>query len=75
MARVKITQKILILKKDVELIKDLTLSAGTEIEIVSDVVYIKGYPVPPEMQNIFFNWILKNMNDNSLFKEDFRRFK
>jgi len=72
---VKITQKILILKKDVELIKDLTLSAGTEIEIVSDVVYIKGYPVPPEMQNIFLNWILKNMNDNSLFKEDFRRFK
>lgn len=75
MSNVKINQKILILKKDAEINKDLKFPAGTEFEIVADVVYMSGYPIPPAMQSLFFNWLTTNMSDSQMFKEDFRRFK
>lgn len=71
----KINQKILILKKDAEINKSLQFKAGTEFEIVADVVYMGGYPIPFNMQWIFYGWLTKNMDDKTLFKEDFRRFK
>lgn len=75
MAKVKINQKILILKQDVKINKKLKFDAGTEFEIVSDVVYMGGFPVPPQLQLTFFKWLLNNMTNSQLFKEDFRRFK
>lgn len=75
MAKVKINQKILILRKDAKINDELKFDAGTEFEIVSDVVYMGGFPVPPQMQPIFFKWLLDNMSNPQLFKEDFRRFK
>lgn len=74
MANVKINQKILILKKDAEINKDLKFTIGTEFEIVADVVYIKGFPLPPAMQPLFYDWLVANMDNTAMFKEDFRRF-
>jgi hypothetical protein len=70
MANVKINQKILILKKDGEINKDLKFPAGTEFEIVADVVYMGGFPIPSPMQNLFYNWLTSNMGDKNMFKEE-----
>jgi hypothetical protein len=44
---------------------------GQEIEIVMDVVYVNGYPLPPEMQAMILSWI----NENSkLLKETTRKW-
>lgn len=40
--------------------KDLLLKAKQEIEIVMDVVYMSGHPLPPNLQPIFYNWITGN---------------
>ena len=39
---------------------EMPLFEGQEIEIVMDVVYINGYPVPPAMQPLFYNWVKNN---------------
>jgi len=38
----------------------MPLQKGQEIEIVMDVVYINGFPVPPVLQNTFYLWIKNN---------------
>ncbi len=48
------------LKKDVLVGPEMPLFQGQEIEIVMDVVYINGYPVPPAMQTLFYAWVKNN---------------
>jgi len=55
-----ITNKVYKLKKDSNVGKDMPLKSGQEIEIVTDVVYINGNMVPPQMQTLFYNWIINN---------------
>jgi hypothetical protein len=55
-----IQNKLLKLKKDTEVAKDMPLKAGQEISIVIDVVYINGNMVPPSMQPMFYKWIENN---------------
>jgi len=55
-----ITNRVYKLKADAEVGKDMPLPAGQEIEIVTDVLYINGYMVPPNLQPTFYNWIVNN---------------
>lgn len=55
-----ITNRVYRLKEAAEVGKGMPLPARQEIEIVTDVVYINGNMVPPEMQSLFYNWITKN---------------
>lgn len=66
-----ITNKVFRLNKPHTLMKDMSFNGGEEFHIVTDVVYMQGHPLPPEMQNMFYEWITKNPN---LFTEDTRRF-
>jgi len=50
------------LKQEASLGRDLNFKVGQEFEIVNRVVYMDGYPVPPNMQGMFFNWIMGNLN-------------
>lgn len=50
------------LKEAVEVAKDMPLQAGQEVEIVMDVVYINGYPVPPAMQKLFLDYVTNNVS-------------
>lgn len=52
-------------------IKGLEFKGGEEFHIVMDVVYMHGAMLPPEMQNMFYNWITKNPK---LFVDDTRQF-
>lgn len=61
-----ITNKVYRLKQAVEVAKDMPLAAGQEIEIVTDVVYINGFMVPPNLQPLFYNFII---NNPSLFED------
>lgn len=61
-----IQNKVLKLKDAATLSNGVNFSAGQEIEIVMDVVYMGGYPLPPNMQNMLLNWINNNPN---LFNE------
>ena len=55
-----ITNIVYKLKVDTLVGPQMPLFAGQEIEIVMDVVYINGYPVPPAMQGLFYNWVQNN---------------
>jgi hypothetical protein len=57
-----IQNRVYRLKKAVEVAKDMPLPAGQEVEIVMDVVYINGNMVPPNLQPLFYNFIMKNLN-------------
>lgn len=57
------------LKQDAVVAKDLVLKAGQELEIVMGVVYMGGFPIPPNMQQLFMNFINNNKN---LFIDDTR---
>jgi len=57
---IQIKNKVYKLKKATEVAKNMPLPAGQEIEIVMDVVYINGYMVPPNVQELFYNWVTKN---------------
>ena len=61
-----IQNKVLKLKNAATLSNGVNFPAGQEIEIVMDVVYMGGYPLPPNMQNMLLNWINNNPN---LFNE------
>jgi hypothetical protein len=50
------------LKVDSLVAPDMPLKKDQEIEIVMDVVYINGHPVPPAMQPLFYNWVKNNPN-------------
>ena len=61
-----IQNKVLQLQQETVLKNGVKLPAGQEIEIVMDVIYMGGYPLPPNMQGTMLNWINSNPN---LFKE------
>lgn len=70
-----IAQKILILIQDAEVPNTkLKFPKGTEFEIVADIVYMSGFPIPQEMQRTLYNWLVANMGNTKIFKEDLRRF-
>jgi hypothetical protein len=57
-----ITNKVLKLNQDTTLSNGVKLPMGQEIEIVMDVVYMGGFPLPPNMQLMLLNWINTNPN-------------
>lgn len=57
-----IANKVYKLKQDVEVGPNMPLKQGQEIEIVQDVVYINGHMVPPNMQQLFYNFVINNPN-------------
>ena len=67
----KIVQKVYRLKEDVRIGKSVKLDKGQEIEVVRDVVYMGGHPLPPGYQKLFLDWILNNQN---LLHNDTRKF-
>jgi hypothetical protein len=52
--------RVLKLLKTSKLPHGVEFPAGTEIEIVMDVVYMGGYPLPFAMQATFLKWIKDN---------------
>jgi hypothetical protein len=57
------------LKQDVTVAKGMDLKAGQELEVVMGVVYMGGFPLPFEMQQLFVKFIDNNKN---LFVDDTR---
>lgn len=55
-----IKNRVYKLKQKADVAKDMPLTAGQELEIVLDVVYVNGNMVPPAMQSLFYNWIVNN---------------
>ena len=55
-----IKNKVFRLKQDAEVASGMPLKAVQEIEIVMDVVYINGNMVPPQMQGLFYSWLINN---------------
>lgn len=55
-----ITNRVYKLKQAAEVGKDMPLPAGQEIEIVTDVVYVNGNMVPPDLQLLFYSFIINN---------------
>lgn len=51
-----------ILKKDMDLPFGISFKGGKEIVVSNGVVCIDGYPLPPEMQLGFMEWLIKNKN-------------
>jgi len=66
-----IQNKVYRLKQPFTLMKDMHFKGGEEFHIVTDVVYMQGHMLPPEMQNMFYNWLTKNPK---LFIDDTRQF-
>ena len=66
-----ITNKVVELLETTRLKNGVVFDKGQEIEIVMDVVYVNGYPLPPEMQPMILSWINEN---NKLFKETTRKW-
>ena len=58
--------RVLRLLKDTTLQNGVKFPAGQEIEVVMDVVYVGGYPLPPNMQALTMHWIKENP---SLFQD------
>jgi hypothetical protein len=54
--------KVLKLLKETTLQNGVKFPAGQEIEVVMDVVYVGGYPLPPNMQALTIHWIKQNPN-------------
>ena len=59
------------LKEVASLGAGLDFKAGQDFEVVNDVVYMGGYPLPPHMQPMFYNWLAKNPK---LFLSDTRKY-
>lgn len=55
-----ITNRVYRLKEAAQVAQGMSLPKGQEIEIVTDVVYVNGNMVPPNMQPLFYNWITNN---------------
>jgi hypothetical protein len=76
MARVKIVNTVFRLKRGGKFklpgIKDeVEFTNGQEFHIVSDLLYMNGFPVPGPMQGPIINWVI---NNKRLFVEDTRNF-
>jgi hypothetical protein len=66
-----ILNKVFILKDKADnLDYQLVFNAGEEFHIVTDVVYMRGHMLPPDLQNYIYNWLTENPN---LFRIDNRR--
>lgn len=50
--------------------KDVNFTKGQELEVVGNVIYMNGFPLPLDMQSSFNKWISEN---NKLFQDDTRR--
>ena len=61
-----ITNRVYRLKQAAEVAQGMPLKANQEIEIVTDVVYINGNMVPPNLQGLFYSFIIDNP---SLFED------
>jgi len=59
------------LKRATEFIKGMPLEAEQELEVVMDVVYMNGYPLPQQYQLAFLTFIKNNPN---LFTDDTRNW-
>jgi hypothetical protein len=57
-----IQSKVFKLLKKTTLQNGVVLPEGQELEVVMDVVYVGGYPLPPNMQALVLNWIKNNPN-------------
>lgn len=66
-----IQNKVYRLRNDADLDHGLSFNGGEEFHIVIDVVYMKGFLVPPDLQNYIYNWIISNPR---LFIDDTRNF-
>lgn len=55
-----IKNKVFKLLKKTTLDNGIKLSEGQEFEVVMDVVYMEGYPVPSNMQLFMLKWIINN---------------
>ena len=66
-----IQNKVYRLKQPTSLAAGMDFKGGEEFHIVTDVVYMRGAMLPPEMQDMFYNWITKNPK---LFVDDTRQF-
>jgi hypothetical protein len=54
--------KVLKLLKESKLQNGVVFHAGMELEVVMGVVYVAGYPLPPNMQALTLQWINQNPN-------------
>lgn len=64
-----IENKVFRLNKASKLPNGIEFPSGQELEVVMDVVYVSGYPLPQNLQAITLNWIKANPD---LFKDDTR---
>ena len=55
-----IQNRVFKLNKETKLQNGVTFPKGQELEVVMDVVYVGGYPLPPNMQALVLNWIKTN---------------
>jgi len=68
---ININNKVYRLKQPFTLMDGIDFKGGEEFHIVTDVVYMQGAMIPPEMQELFYIWITKNPK---LFVDDTRIF-
>jgi hypothetical protein len=66
-----IENKVFKLTQTARLQNGIEFKSGQEIEVVMDVVYVGGFPLPPNVQATTLNWIKDNP---SLFKDDTRNW-
>jgi hypothetical protein len=66
-----IENKVFRLNQSTRLQNGIEFPKGQEIEVVMDVVYIGGFPLPPSVQATTLNWIKENP---TLFKDDTRNW-
>lgn len=57
---INIKNRVYRLKAAAEVGKDMPLPAGQELEIVQDVVYVNGNMIPPNLQGLFYSFIINN---------------
>ena len=62
---------VYVLQKDATVTKDLKFSKNQEIEVVDGVLYMGGYPLPPNLQALIMTWMKANLG---LFLTDNRNF-
>ncbi len=48
----------------------IEIKKDSELHIVVDVIYWNGFPIPFEMQTVFYDWLINNPN----FIDDTRSF-
>lgn len=63
---------VYILKQDASPIRDVDFKKGQELEVVGNVIYVGGHPLPLNMQGVFNTWMTKGIADG-IFINDTRR--